>query len=292
MPPNSTRRLSGDNSFHNLYAKRFRDHPDMSDLVARKTVAANAVTAFDMNLSLAKHFCHPVYGIVFEVAKATALGAGRHIDALAMGLWPSRGMELVAIEVKVSRADFRRELKQPEKAEELAQYCDRFYIAAPEGMIELSQLPPNWGLLERRDSGAIMETKPALRLDAKPVTRNLLAAVMRAANRPRSAEETNAAIAAIRQEHNEKLEAEVQRRLQYRHSDDARDAKHWRDFCAKMDERSWMDDAAIIEAVKFVKRTGVLNVHNGIGAVHKELLHLAERIEKAAPGIVPLPPVG
>lgn len=262
----------------------------MSELLSEKPRTPKSVTAFEMNVSLAKHFAHPVYGIVFEVAKATGFGANRHIDALAMGLWPSRGMEIVAIEVKVSRSDFRRELKQPEKAEELAQFCDRFYIASPEGMIGLNELPPNWGLLERRESGAIMETKPALRLDAKPVSRNLLAAVMRAANRPRSVEETNAAVAAIKQEHDDRVEAEVQRKLQYVRADDARDAKHWREFCEKMDERSWMDDASIIEAVKFIRKCGVLNVHSGIRHLQSELKRAVEQIDRAAADLLPATP--
>jgi hypothetical protein len=56
-----------------------------------------------------------------------------------------------SIEVKVSRADLKRELADPQKAEEIATYCDRFWLAAPTGVVHadmLLALAPAWGILE------------------------------------------------------------------------------------------------------------------------------------------------
>lgn len=77
-------------------------------------------------------------------------GAGwdrRTFDALAIGLWASRGHPVHGFECKVGRADWKRELEHPEKAEPLAAFCDHWWIVAPKGVVEASTLPKTWGLL-------------------------------------------------------------------------------------------------------------------------------------------------
>src|ERR1700693_1206177 len=69
----------------------------------------------DLRAALKRYFLHPDYGIVFEVAKSTGHAAHRHLDAVAMDLWPSRGLELHGIEIKVSKQDLKRELADPAK---------------------------------------------------------------------------------------------------------------------------------------------------------------------------------
>jgi hypothetical protein len=71
----------------------------------------------------------------------------RTADALAMSLWPSRGLELHGFEIKSYRSDWLNELKTPEKAEEIAKFCHRWWVVANEDVVELSELPPAWGLM-------------------------------------------------------------------------------------------------------------------------------------------------
>lgn len=63
-----------------------------------------------------------------HVRDAAGFNVTRTADVLALGLWPSRGNELHGFEVKVSRADWRKELAQPEKAEGWCQIVDRWWI--------------------------------------------------------------------------------------------------------------------------------------------------------------------
>jgi hypothetical protein len=84
-----------------------------------------------------------------QVANATGAGRGRTSDALAMNGWPSRGLELVGFEIKISRQDWRRELEQPEKADPIYQYCDSWYLVTPDDVVIVrgTELPSTWGHL-------------------------------------------------------------------------------------------------------------------------------------------------
>lgn len=83
-----------------------------------------------------------------HVRNGAAFNANRTFDAIAIALWPSRGLTIDGFEVKVSRSDWQRELAQPEKAEDACKLVDRFSIVAPKGVVYASEVPPTWGLLE------------------------------------------------------------------------------------------------------------------------------------------------
>jgi hypothetical protein len=106
-------------------------------------------------------------------------GAGwdrRTFDAIAIGLWGSRGHPVHGFECKVSRSDWKRELAQPAKAEPLAAFCDRWWIVAPRGVVPPSTLPETWGLMEARGpEGPIVTVVEATKRDAKPPTPGFVA---------------------------------------------------------------------------------------------------------------------
>ncbi len=62
----------------------------------------------------------------------------RTMDAWAMNCWESTGFRKIAFEVKVSRSDFLRELKDPRKREPAMKVSHQFYFVAPAGMIRRS----------------------------------------------------------------------------------------------------------------------------------------------------------
>ena len=70
----------------------------------------------------------------------------RIADAITMGLYPSRGLYIEGYEVKVSRSDWLSELKQPEKADDIAGYCHYWWIVAPKDIITVDEMPHDWGL--------------------------------------------------------------------------------------------------------------------------------------------------
>lgn len=105
----------------------------------------------------------------------------RSADGIALGLWPSLGLELLGFEVKVSRSDWRRELKDPSKAGEFQKWCDRWWVVAPAGIVERAELPPTWGLLEVPEKGRkrLVVSVPAPKLEAQPLDRRFVAALVR-----------------------------------------------------------------------------------------------------------------
>lgn len=129
--------------------------------------------------ALRQRFAPPAWVVLTGVANGTGVHASRYADALAMSVWPSRGLELHGFEVKTSRSDFLRELKKPDKAESIAAYCDRWWIAAGSKDVAAPEdLPPAWGLLVPH--GKTMKiVKDASKTSAKKLTRVFLAAVLR-----------------------------------------------------------------------------------------------------------------
>lgn len=99
--------------------------------------------------ALEAHFVHPddpTSGVTLR--EVMAPGSQRRIDLLAVGLWASRGYGIDAVEIKVDRADYQREISSPAKAEPWWRCSNRFWIAAPSTQIaDPNVLPPGWGLL-------------------------------------------------------------------------------------------------------------------------------------------------
>lgn len=130
-----------------------------------------------------------------HVRNAAGFDASRTIDAIAMSLWPSRGLELIGFEVKCSRSDWVRELQRPEKAEAFAELVDRWYlVVADETIVEPGELPPTWGLLVARGKRLVCVTeaprlRPASTVSRKTETmpprfgRSFLAALLRSSNK-------------------------------------------------------------------------------------------------------------
>lgn len=117
-----------------------------------------------------------------EVANGTGSNARRHLDVVVVGLWPSRGLDRHGFEIKVSRGDLKRELEQPEKADEIAKYLDYFSIAAPKDLANPADLPSAWGLIEVGPRGCSWTKQPA-KLEPKENSRPFFAALCRSAAR-------------------------------------------------------------------------------------------------------------
>lgn len=238
---------------------------DASQATARPTAA-------EIRLALARHYPHPEYGIVFEVAQSTGHGANRHLDAMAMGLWPSRGLVLFGIEIKVTTADFRNELRNPAKAEQLARFCDYFYVAAPAGVVPIGELPKFWGLLEI-ERGKVKERMPATRLSPQAVTKDFLAAVFRAASRPKPDDE----IEAIMTERGRVLEEHFEQRVKNaiaRHPDENKhDAEQWRAVRESLGIEGHRSEAGLVKAIKLVHTLGIAGSYSSL----KNLLTSARR---------------
>lgn len=126
----------------------------------------------------------PEWAVMTEVASRTGGGGGdtRYADAIAMNLWPSRGLAIHGFEVKVYRGDWMRELKNPEKAEAIHRFCDYWWIVAPDGVVLDGELPEGWGLLSPNNGARLrVVTKAAKVAEPTPAGRGFLAAMLRRA---------------------------------------------------------------------------------------------------------------
>jgi hypothetical protein len=126
-----------------------------------------------------KRYPAPAYALFFEVHNSTGYSRSRSADALAMGLWPSRGLELHGFEFKVSRGDWLNELKNPAKAESIAKYCDYWWlVCGDESVAKKDEIPTKWGHLNLKGN-RLMSMKDAPKLEAEQITRGFLAAILR-----------------------------------------------------------------------------------------------------------------
>lgn len=140
------------------------------------------ITATDIRAAILKRFPSQEYAVMFEVADATGASARRYADAVVMSLWPSRGLELHGIEIKVSRSDYRREASDPAKAESVARYCDRWSVYTAPGVIaDLTAVPPAWGV-DEFDGKAFRTLRKAEKTPAEPLTRTFIASMLRRAD--------------------------------------------------------------------------------------------------------------
>lgn len=229
------------------------------------------MTAADVRAALKIYYAQPEYGIVFEVARSTGHAARRHLDALAMDLWPSRGLAIHGIEIKVSRSDFRNEIKQPEKAEEIAQFCDYFWIAAPLGIVPIEELPKAWGLLEINDKNKVVLRKQAEKTEAKPVTRAFMAAIMRCTGRPICGDTLEAMLGQERnriyQDYDNKLKREAERIAGNR----SKNAESYERIIKDLgeDPLRYFSDATIVDAIKAIRKSGIVGTWNTLLSLNK-----------------------
>lgn len=141
---------------------------------------ADQVTAGDVMVALKRRYPDGEYALLPQVANGTGYAATRHCDALALSLWPSRGIRLHGFEIKVYRSDWLRELKNPAKAETIAKRCHHWWIVAPPKVVEPFELPPTWGLLELRGT-KLHVVRQAPDLEPPAIDLLFVAAMLRAA---------------------------------------------------------------------------------------------------------------
>jgi hypothetical protein len=146
---------------------------------ARKRPAAVDLSASQVVAALREMYPTRAYAFFEQVANGTGWAGRRYGDAMALSLWPSRGLDLYGFEVKVSRSDWKREVDDPAKADDIARYCDFWFIATPAGLIDVTELPPTWGLIEVDASKKAGIVQQATRLDAKVLDRAFVAALLR-----------------------------------------------------------------------------------------------------------------
>lgn len=83
-----------------------------------------------------------------EVADTTGFGK-RRLDFVAVNCYESQGYGIHAFEIKISKADLRRELEEPSKHNIFFDWVDTYSICAPDYVLDAeykSMIPPKWGV--------------------------------------------------------------------------------------------------------------------------------------------------
>lgn len=124
------------------------------------------------------------HGFAFLTNVRNGTGFARregYADAISMELTPSRGLKLNGFELKVSRADWLRELKNPHKADFFYEHCDRwFLVVSDKDIVQEGELPEEWGLIAPKGTGmGVIKGAPVH--ETKPIDRLFLASLIRSA---------------------------------------------------------------------------------------------------------------
>jgi hypothetical protein len=102
-----------------------------------------------------------------ELANGTGYKVKGWADAAALGIWPSRGYELHGYEFKESREDLKKELRDPEKADNIGKYCHHWWLCLrDEKLMEGLVVPAVWGILVPK--GRVLRTVRKAPRTAKP----------------------------------------------------------------------------------------------------------------------------
>lgn len=233
----------------------------------------------------------PEYVAMFEVADATGFAGSGRADAVVMGTWPSRGLLLHGMEIKVSRSDWLRELKNPAKAESFANRCDQWsLIAGDDSVAKLAEIPSPWGfaVLEK---GKFKWVKQPERLTPIAMDRKFLASIMRACENTHGiAAKKEAVINDEIRALNAKFEARVTERVRQTAEHNNRELRELQQRVKAFEEKSgvkidrWhMDDVAhAVSIVLALGRDGVLAHARGVRAALDKLIAEAPKLPSDA----------
>jgi hypothetical protein len=137
------------------------------------------MTDVNLNELIRKRHDGDAWIVVEELGNGTGYNTKRHADAVAIGLWPSRGYEIHGYEVKISRGDVQRELNDPSKADAVGKYCDFWWLVVDDlKIIDGLVIPPTWGVLYPKNRVLRIHQKAPQR-KATPVSRAFSAAMIR-----------------------------------------------------------------------------------------------------------------
>ena len=143
-------------------------------------MGSDTPTAAELIRLLRIRYKIPEWVLVEEVADGTGWSSSRRADGVAVGCWPSRGLEVHGFEVKVTRSDWLSELRAPEKAAAVAPFCHRWWIVAPSGIVKKGELPAGWGLITAKNKRMRYAVQAALR-EAELMPPTMLASLLRTA---------------------------------------------------------------------------------------------------------------
>jgi hypothetical protein len=239
---------------------------------------AEKFTAAEMRRRLAARYPTPQWAYFDEVRDASGFRASRSADGVAFDTY--QGHAIHGFEIKVDRADWLRELKQPGKCEAVAQHCDFWWIVAAPNVVRAGELPPQWGLLLPNGDGLRVEKRAPQREGVSDrLPRSLVALLFRrAVEASPSVEALTAARRAGVEEGKRRAEADALRDPSGRELGRLRERVAAFERAAGVSIDEW-DLGSIAEAVKIAKADRVAHRRD---TLRREMQRLAEQAESIA----------
>ena len=136
--------------------------------------------------ALRKNYPYPRHALITEFRGGTGWSVLNSADAIAMDTWPSGGLELIGFELKTSRQDWLKELKNPDKSNAIKQFCDKWYVVVDDyyGVLKYGEeVPEDWGVMAMDFPGKVRIKKEAPKLNPIPIDKFFLASLMRLATK-------------------------------------------------------------------------------------------------------------
>lgn len=142
----------------------------------------SSYTADDIRIAIANTYKKDSV-VLFEVPNAVGFSRTRIADCLVFNLWPSRGLTLTGMEIKISRQDWKKELDSPEKADIIASYCDYWYlVTANDGVVADGEVPELWGWMELQGQKLITRKKAIKNTNVLSWPREFIASLVKKAS--------------------------------------------------------------------------------------------------------------
>lgn len=181
--------------------------------------------------------------------------------------------------------DWLRELADPGKSQSIFQFCHRWSMVTPHGLVAADELPPGWGHYTFKD-GRLRETVMPKRMEPMPPTPGFMAAVVR-----RAGETDDELLASVykkvREEEEAKREEEVARRVDRTMKDRdyrrARSEKQLEELEAALGEplANIYDLKQLASAIKTVRKIGVDRTYGDVGHLLRAVKRAGEVLEAA-----------
>lgn len=247
-------------------------------------VLPKRMTAGDVRSCMLKHFgAGGKYAVQFEVRNAAGFNANRSIDAVVMSLWPSLGLELWGMEIKVDRGDWLREAKHPAKASDVWHHFDRWFLVAPDDVAKPGELPEPWGWYVPIKGGLRRQRDAGLNKDVKPISRGMLAMLMRQTAR-KDAAPIEQAVADALEEVNRDVEGKIERRVLERLGPARQELEQWLKIKELLKEKpeDWISQSDVIDALRILLKCGVARSYGGLQSLIAEADRIQTNLNKIA----------
>lgn len=139
------------------------------------------LSTHDVRIALRSRYAEGVgkWVCVEEVGDTTG-GANRRCDFMAMGCWRSAGLYLHGHELKISRADWQKELQDVQKADAFAKHCHYWWLVFANKAAQLEEVPVTWGVIEVLPSGVTKVRRQAPKQTPDLLPWAMLASLLRA----------------------------------------------------------------------------------------------------------------